>query len=273
MSEMPQDPSPASLVAAIEAQLVALGTQWQARPRVTVHADAEVAWTISDIPLAMFNSVVLGRLEPERADAAIRALIREARARQVPLLWWLGPWMRPGDLGARLERRGFALVDHRAGMALDLARWSVDDTRPAGLSLRPADDRKGLRVWANVHAAACDWPALAAETHHEIISTWEPTGFRAWVGWLDGQPVATSMMLYTGDVAGVNFVATLPQARRRGIGAAMTVATLRDAQERGCRVAALTATDMGAGVYRALGFQEYCQIAMYMWSPDGGTQS
>ncbi|MFO7696294.1 MAG: GNAT family N-acetyltransferase [Anaerolineae bacterium] len=273
MSEMPQNLSPASLVAAIEAQLVALGTRWDARPRVTVHADAEMAWTISDIPLAMFNSVVLTRLAPDRTDAAIRSLVGEAQARQVPLLWWLGPWMRPADLAARLERHGFALADHRAGMALDLARWSADVPPPAGLSLRAADDREGLRMWADVHAAACDWPAVAAETQYAIISTWEPAGFCALVGWLDGQPVATSMVLYAGDVAGVNFVATLPQARRRGIGAAMTAATLRDARERGCRVAALTATDMGAGVYRVLGFKVYCQIAMYMWSPDGGAQS
>jgi GNAT superfamily N-acetyltransferase len=271
MTDIVQDQTSRRMVAAIEAQLVALGIKWGTGPRATLLADAEMAWCISDIPLAMFNGVVLTRLAPERTEAAIRSVVAEAQARNVPLLWWVGPWVRPSDLGARLERHGFRVADHRAGMALDLARWNASTTMPAGLTLQPADDHESLRTWSYVHAAACGWPDVAAEAHHEINCCWDSADYRAWLGWLDGEPVATSLVLYADDVASVNFIATLPEARRRGIGAAMTAATLHDARKRGCRIAALAASDMGAGVYRSLGFREYCHIAMYLWSPERAT--
>jgi GNAT superfamily N-acetyltransferase len=60
----------------------------------------------------------------------------------------------------------------------------------------------------------------------------------------------------------------LPHARRKGIGATITLKPLHQAREMGYRVGVLQATEMGIGVYRRLGFEKYCQIGHYVWAPE-----
>jgi predicted acetyltransferase len=77
--------------------------------------------------------------------------------------------------------------------------------------------------------------------------------------------VATAALHLGAGVAGIYAVSTIPGARRQGFGAAITLAALRAARESGYQIAILHATQMGAGVYRRLGFEEYCTIGMYTW--------
>jgi len=77
---------------------------------------------------------------------------------------------------------------------------------------------------------------------------------RAYLGFVDGRPVATSVSIRTGGTVGVYNIATIPAARGRGYGTALTWELLRDA-EPGWDVAVLQASEMGRPVYERMGFQ------------------
>ena len=49
-------------------------------------------------------------------------------------------------------------------------------------------------------------------------------------------------------------------------GTTLTLAPLREARAMGYRIGLLDSSNMGLGVYRRLGFQEYCKMSYYVWS-------
>ena len=99
----------------------------------------------------------------------------------------------------------------------------------------------------------------------EAVGFSEDVGWQRWAGLVDGRPVASSGMMEGGGVAGVYNVATAPEVRRRGIGAAMTARAVRAGRDRGLEVAVLGASDMGRGTYERMGFREVCRDVVHLW--------
>lgn len=84
-----------------------------------------------------------------------------------------------------------------------------------------------------------------------------------YVGYADGDPVVSGLGWRTGRTIGVYSIATIPSARRRGYGAAMTARVVADGVAAGCDVAALQASEMGRPIYERLGFRTVVRYAAY----------
>jgi ribosomal protein S18 acetylase RimI-like enzyme len=78
----------------------------------------------------------------------------------------------------------------------------------------------------------------------------------AFVAYVDGAPVSCAMTLVSHGVAGVFYVATVESARRRGLGDALTRMAARAGFDLGARAAWLGASEMGADLYRRIGFSD-----------------
>lgn len=79
----------------------------------------------------------------------------------------------------------------------------------------------------------------------------EVPGWRFWVGRVDGDPVAAAAAIGTAGVNYVELVATMPDARGRGYGEALTWrATAADPEN----PAILIASDLGRSVYERMGY-------------------
>lgn len=90
----------------------------------------------------------------------------------------------------------------------------------------------------------------------------------AYLGLVDGEPAATSLLFRTGDLAGVYWVATREPFRRRGFGEALTWAAVRAGRARGCAVAGLQASALGRPVYARMGFDTPVHYVRYARSQD-----
>ncbi len=254
----------AELVRAIEDNaaelLMAMGAAGGGRQR----SDAGVRWTIGGSPIDYHNAVVSCSVED--ASVVVAESLQELKNHGVPGCWHVGPSMRPLDLGDRLLAAGFTSGGSEPGMALRLAE--LRETEVAGLRVERLTDIAGLKAWAEVLGQGFGEGVKEARW---VASVYRQLGvadpWRHYLGYLDGKPVATATVFLGAGVAGLYFVMTAPEARRRGIGAAITAAVLREARDSGSQYAVLGSSPAGRSVYARLGFRECCVIDLYEWSP------
>jgi ribosomal protein S18 acetylase RimI-like enzyme len=110
-------------------------------------------------------------------------------------------------------------------------------------------------------------PEFTSDASFELftaVGLTEASPWRSYVGRLDGEVVASCVLVLSAGVAGIYDVATLPKARRRGLDAAMTLEALREARELGYCIGVLQSSAMGFGVYRRLGFERYSTYHVYV---------
>ena len=240
-------------------------------PGAEVHDGPDLLWTVCDIPLRDFNSVIDARLEREDVGAVIEAAKARCTARGVSMLWHVTPTDRPAGLGRLLNARGFEHLVDVPVMALDLHAMSDPSNDPPDLVVERVPDGKTAREWARTMARAFELPTDAVGP---IQNAWERTiqgsdrgRFGLFTGWLDDAAAASAQLTLHGGVAGLYAVATVAEARRRGIGMAMSVAACRRARELGYRIAVLQSSVMGVGIYQRIGFREYGRNSKYVWPP------
>jgi GNAT superfamily N-acetyltransferase len=266
MQDCLQDLSPANLISTIESNIFPFFQAFQQWPGAEVHDEADLLWTITGVPFALLNCVMRARIPSGQVDTTIQAVIARARQRGVPLLWLVGPQSQPAGLGLHLERHGF-ICDQSAGMAIELAKLRENLPIPVEFTSQRVTGAADLQVWGQVFGAAYGVEASAIEALCDLTLCIGLDKMRCYLGWLNGKAVAISSLFLGAGVAGIYNVATLPEARRQGIGALITALPLREARAEAYQAGVLQASEMGQSVYRSLGFQEYCKIDFYEWSP------
>jgi GNAT superfamily N-acetyltransferase len=256
-----QDFSTAALVTAVEANQLAYSLYLARSPRVELHEEPGLTWFSSGIPLSFMNGVLQTRLDADEADGRIEDIQDIFRSRGLPFNWLIGSATRPPDLVKRLEAHGLSCTHSQPGMAADLLALNEESRAPAGLTIRPVTDDKGLTEWVHTTFAGFGFPTSLERAFSDVLAG---LGFdlpaRNYVGLLDGRPVATSTLFLAAGTAGVYWVSTIPEARRRGIGTALTLAPLREARAMGYRVGILHASETGMGSYTQIGFRAICTM-------------
>ncbi len=276
MNEILEDLSDAALLVAIEDNLSdQFAILARHIPQATWRDDGEAKILITGIPSPVFNGVFRAQLDAERLDARIEDVMAVFRAIAAPMYWWTGPASRPPDLGKHLQAHGLQHEYDFPGMAIDLLTLG-DPEPPAGLTIERLGSARSLTTWCDVLTTGFAMPSLVGDAFLDAFvrsGLGEDLPWRWYLGLLEGEPVATSSLVLGAGVAGVYYVATLPEARRRGIGTAMSLRPLLDARQMGYRAGVLRSSEMGVSVYRALGFREYCKIGRYVWTGEGRSQA
>jgi GNAT superfamily N-acetyltransferase len=267
MPDIVQGVDPSTIATVIEASINAYLLSFACLPGAISHEGPEVVWIDSGMADATFNSVVYASFEPETADALIESVLSHFRRRSRPVTWHVGPSTRPSDLGRFLLAHGLTHSEDEPGMAIEIGHMRDDVPAAPDLTLETVRDEQSLEDWISVWL----FP-LSDEDRRPYLDALRLRGlgddlpWRYYLGRVNGKPVATAE-LFTGEgVAGVQYVVTVPEVRRRGIGTAMTVHALREARAMGYRVGVLTASPDGIGIYRRIGFREYCWFRRYEWT-------
>jgi ribosomal protein S18 acetylase RimI-like enzyme len=147
-----------------------------------------------------------------------------------------------------------------------------EDIRPPDdFTIVPAVTQQALADWRDVFTAAFDMPAAGGQAWVEatLQADLENAPWQLYVGYLADEPVASSMLFNGAGVVGVYSIGVLPEARRQGLGAAITLQPLLEARERGYQYAVLFSSKIAYPVYQRLGFREVnCKIGIYILEKD-----
>jgi GNAT superfamily N-acetyltransferase len=225
--------------------------------------ERDVAWGMTPMPIGAFNRVVRIRFAKRQAEVRIREVADRYDSAGVPGSWWIDPQSTPSDLGVRLERLGYVseAVPAMRIEAADVPELSL----PAGVTLSWATDPRALRSAMGLVAAGFGLPDELGDRMADLmVSAAGPaTPLRTVVARLDDKPVASAQGIHIGRAVGIYNVATLEEARGRGIGAAVTIAVLHDAMARGAGFGVLESSDAGHGVYERIGFRDVATFQVY----------
>jgi GNAT superfamily N-acetyltransferase len=97
-----------------------------------------------------------------------------------------------------------------------------------------------------------------------LLAGVDPGAFHVLVARLDGRNAGTALAYDHDGDCGIYNVVTLPDARRRGIGSALTALQLHRARERGCVTASLQSTGIAERVYASVGFRDLGRYLEYV---------
>jgi ribosomal protein S18 acetylase RimI-like enzyme len=255
-----------TLVLAIESHRRGMALDWAGVAGATVRERSGFLLVVSGYRVPWANNVVSFALSGPEADRAIDECAAAFRAAGVPATWTVSPLSTPADLAERLTAHGFQPEEPLPWMAAGLRNIPGADP-PDGLTIERVTDQELHRGWLTAMDKGFGMEPetvrmldeMGAAAPFDEDATWV-----RFVGSVDGRPVASSGLLLHAGVAGLFNVATLPAARRRGYGTAMTLAALGHARSLGYEVAILGTSDLGRGVYEGLGFHDVCKSRGYV---------
>ena len=156
-------------------------------------------------------------------------------------------WVHERDVAMReeVERRGYAFDSATRAMGMELSDLRLP---------RP-----------EIELGALDWSGYLhlVGLRPDFLRGADHAAFHLTVARLKGEDVAAALAFdHEGD-CGIYNVETLPHARRRGLGTALTALLLHEARDRGCQTASLQATPMAERLYAAAGFRDLGRFEEY----------
>jgi GNAT superfamily N-acetyltransferase len=226
-------------------------------PHMQLYSDPELTWAVSS-KLPGWNTVLRTKLEPETTAARVGAMLDRFKTSNTSLGWLVLPSTRPVNLASYLLANGMKQVENRPHMLADLQKLPAYLYTPPGLTIEFVHDDASFARWYQATVAGFEMSPSHAQIYYDAYTRlgFDPAGpFLHYVGSLNGEPVTSSTLLLTENMAGIYDVSTAPAARGRGLGTAITLAPLLEARARGYRYSCLQSSTKGYNVYRRLGFE------------------
>ena len=203
-------------------------------------------------------------LEPSD-DEAIEKVVRSFQARRLPFWFWVFPSAKTAATLDILKAEGLTLASSIPCLLADL-QLTPEKVAGTAVTTRRVFDKTDLGLWRDVSFAGFDFPPETRQQYEQFSGSFDlrpECPHQLFLSFYEGRPAATSILLLTDNAAGIYFVTTLAQYRKKGIGLALMQATLHQAKAAGARWATLQSSPDGLHVYERAGFKEYCRVDVY----------
>jgi GNAT superfamily N-acetyltransferase len=248
-----------------------VGTLWQAMGEATAlyfrDAPSYEAWLTPSAWLAMSGEPLpglnIGLVAGDASSADLLSeIVRRARAKKVPAMVFLA-----GTAATALSP--FAVELGLAQVATLPLMTQLEDRGsppPSAYTVEPITTEAGL---ADSHRLV----AMAFDTSLEGMSravgprVLDAPGTTLFLAHDDHRAVSTLTTVQAGPLVGIFSMATLPEAQRKGAGAAVLEHAMAHHRRRGARLFYLVASAAGRPLYARLGFETAAEVSVFIASP------
>ena len=216
-----------------------------------------------------FNAALLLEAVPaEAVELDRRIMIAKVffEARGLPWSFWVCEALLDPAVRAKAKS---VFRKRRLGSSTECPGMLAERIAPPGrplpaLECRLVTDAETRLAFCHITSLAFRLPFETSLAIYNSDGTWR-TDFIAYVGYLDGQPVATVATVAAAGAIGVYSVATLPEYQGKGVAEKLIRHGLERASEAtGLERTVLQSTRPGQSLYHRMGYREVTKFTVYV---------
>jgi ribosomal protein S18 acetylase RimI-like enzyme len=238
--------------------------RWLPPTRIEEHTDLLLAAAGTRFPAGPWNCMMPLATGPSDPQAAL-AIAQAFFAREQRGFCVYARSHRDASLVELCLGQGCPRISDSPGMVLTQPLAST--TLAPGISVRNVHNDDDAQAFVQVMATAYESLQLPAAITYKLLSQparWLSAHCQAFVVCEGERAQAGALLLFSHGIAGVYWVATVPDARRRGHAETVMRAVSNRAFECGARAVILQASSFGEPLYRRLGYREFTRYASYL---------
>lgn len=198
----------------------------------------------------------------DKTDEEIRGLIQSYREKGAPDAWFVTPLSTPNNVREILLSLGLMNPEdadmNDQGMAIPPEQMAdvtarVNDNLTT--TVKKVDNKEDFKTWCSIANGVLHGGQLLVPDHY--YSLCESGKMVCFLGYCGEIPVATSATMNNDGNATLEFIATLPDYRKKGMGTMVCRAAIDYLINDGASVISLRAREIGVSLYKSLGFRVY----------------
>ena len=211
-----------------------------------------------------FNYILSARFSETNIQNRVVETLKPFREKSWPYSWWISPSDTPMTLSDVLLAEGLQFKEENIGMYLQLSDCLPSQLKTI-LNFQKVRSLEHLKEFSQVILNIGGNPEAFDKIYSQLtpILSQNRSDFEMHVAYLDHIPIVTGILVLHANVAGIYYVATVPDQRKKGYGTAMMKYLIERAKDQGYDMITLQASKEGKALYQRLGFEEVCVFKEY----------
>ena len=211
-----------------------------------------------------FSRIFMANFNESDLATSIEQIVSRIRKLNISASWYITPQSRPVNLQNLLKDYGFTHKDDWSAMAIDLKTTPESFDIPEGMEIKEVLNLDELKTWTDILVKSFEFSEIIQSYKKYFINAGlESPNSHYYLGFLNGEPVATGVLFDGEGAAGLFYIGTVPKARRKSIAKTMVNYLLNEAKSKGYQISILQASEMGYPVYKKIGFKKYYTTKIY----------
>jgi len=204
-------------------------------------------------------------LSEENINQKLEWVIEGMKSGRMPKVIGTSQFTRPENYEQYFSTHGLVKVNDAEGMALNVANLKMDYESKIVVEVKKVTDVKMLYDFAKIVTLNLFQLELSdVDAYYNCIEKLMLTGAADFfLAYQENEAIATAMVYYSEDEAGLYHIATVEAYRGLGVGKQVTITAILQAITMGHETVVLFATESGKYIYNQLGFKTVCKLGRY----------